>query len=188
MESAKNLGGLMEAVNRMKDEGGTPNVEGIASAFYSSEYDEKHPLRLVGRGSVRQWQVDGVTRDRILFQRERLGMTQEQLAQRIGVSLSTIKKRLKEPANFKSGEVRALCDVFGVSVNYLRGLDDIHSDLPEGGPLEADHMRALYEHHLTDEQRALISSMVVHLVSANRAKASNRQLFKAIIAESVKPV
>jgi transcriptional regulator with XRE-family HTH domain len=67
---------------------------------------------------------------------ERLGLSQEKLAEHLGVSQSLVSKWKRGRGMPKASEVRAMATLFGVTCDYL--LDD---DLPVMGPEETEYDR-----------------------------------------------
>ena len=59
--------------------------------------------------------------DRIRMHRARLHMTQTQLAERIGVSLTTISAIETGQTDPRVSRIAAIADALGVSVDYLLG-------------------------------------------------------------------
>ena len=149
----------------------------------AERYSEGHPFMLIEANDRRQAMVDDYVRKRICAERKTRGMNQATLAQMMGMSESTLKRRLRRPSTFTNDEARRLCDVFGTTVDYLRGDTDL--TIPESGELKPDHMRALYEHHLTDEQRELVSNIVIQCVRANKLQDEHKRLLEAVTAENV---
>lgn len=63
--------------------------------------------------------------DRIKFLREQLGMTQEELGEKIGVQKAAIQKYEKGSVkNIKRSSIKIMCDLFNVSPSYLMGWDE----------------------------------------------------------------
>lgn len=57
----------------------------------------------------------------IAAERTRVGMTQGQLADRIGVGVKTMSKYENNPGEIPARHLFNISDVFGVSVDYLIG-------------------------------------------------------------------
>ena len=60
--------------------------------------------------------------ERILRRREELGLTMEELAEKVGVTKSTVNKYEKGQIDMKVSTIRSLHDVLGLS--YIELLDD----------------------------------------------------------------
>ena len=61
--------------------------------------------------------------DRIAAERTRVGMTQEQLADKIGVAKKTMSKYEDNPGDIPARHLFIISDTFGVSIDYLVGRD-----------------------------------------------------------------
>ena len=63
--------------------------------------------------------------ERIKYLRESVGMTQDELGERIGVQKSAIVKYEKgKVENIKRSSIKTMADIFGVSPCYLMGFDE----------------------------------------------------------------
>lgn len=60
----------------------------------------------------------------IKVERARFGYSQTELAEMIGVSLQSIRNWEKDIGQCSGSNLLALCNVFGVSLDYLVGLTD----------------------------------------------------------------
>ena len=63
--------------------------------------------------------------ERIKYLRESVGLTQDELGERIGVQKSAIVKYEKgKVENIKRSSIKTMADIFGVSPCYLMGFDE----------------------------------------------------------------
>lgn len=63
--------------------------------------------------------------ERIKYLRESVGMTQDELGEKIGVQKSAIVKYEKgKVENIKRSSIKTMADIFGVSPCYLMGFDE----------------------------------------------------------------
>ena len=71
--------------------------------------------------------------ERIYNLRKRRGLSQEQLAEALGVSRQTVSKWERGAASPELGKLRAMAELFGVSLDELAGGGEARS-APEAGP------------------------------------------------------
>lgn len=60
----------------------------------------------------------------IVKERTRLGLSQSQLAERLGKSTMAVEKWEYDPSQIDGTTLRELSDFFGCSIDYLLGLTD----------------------------------------------------------------
>lgn len=98
-------------------------------------------LRLNGWARLRSWPLESSRPsmpsvphfpDRLRLHRNKLGLSQEQLGQRIGVSQNAISTWERGESSPQLPELLALAKLFDVAVPYLVGLADHPSGLPVG--------------------------------------------------------
>ena len=63
-------------------------------------------------------------KDRIAAVRKAAGLTQEQLGELLGVSQFSVSKYEREALDLNTDTLIRLCGIFGVSADYLLGLDE----------------------------------------------------------------
>lgn len=104
------------------------------------------------------------TADRIKFAREKIGMSQEELAKKLGLkSRSSIARIEKSGDDVTLKDVERLSDILGCSIPYLMGWDEGDSsvdgkDVTENFAKYADIIRQ-YE-KLNDHDRALVDNLI----------------------------
>lgn len=57
----------------------------------------------------------------IVSERTRIGLTQEQLAERVGVNECSVRRWEKDPTNIRVSKLLELSNLFGCSTDYLLG-------------------------------------------------------------------
>jgi len=78
--------------------------------------------------------------ERIALARDHVGLTQQQLAEKIGTIQRVISSWEREPVALRADHLSALADVLGVSTDFLLGRQDVKN---HGGP--AGKIRQVFE-------------------------------------------
>lgn len=134
------------------------------SEFRRPQFNKTNPLKVDVRGTLPESYYTRMASLAIKSLLSQKGMTQEDLAKKLGISRKTLSERINDPRKFTSTEVETICVEFGVTLDYLRG--ETMSETGTG-PLSPSEVAMFYEHHLTPEQRSTISSMVREMVGHN---------------------
>lgn len=82
--------------------------------------------------------IDGQVGNRLRVRRVTMGMSQEKLGERVGLTFQQIQKYEKGANRIGAGRLFELAHILGVPVNYF--YDDVLDQIsPEGGPQESAH-------------------------------------------------
>lgn len=93
---------------------------------------------------------------RIVDLREKVGMTQTELANKMGLDKSTMSKVENGTRKVSSDELRKLSNIFDVSADYLLGKKDVDKPLSKNQKLVAYSI----DPDISDEERRDIIEMV----------------------------
>lgn len=102
------------------------------------------------------------TNERIKTLREKYGYTQEELAQRLGLTKNAISLYEHGKRNPSIETLEALCDIFNVTMDYLTGNSDTTEVIPEIDFFLNDDERILIEVYRKSDSttRALIQHLI----------------------------
>lgn len=107
-------------------------------------------------------------KDTLSYYRQSNGLSQRELAKKIGVSASTIGM-YESGQRFPKPEIEeALADIFNVSLNNLRGIDEEKHSIPEYDPDIQEW--AMLLPRLTPEQKASLLNTARLFVQMNESK------------------
>ncbi len=100
--------------------------------------------------------------------REKTGLTQTELGERLGVSQRVIANWERKPVALRAEQLAALADALSVSADFLLGRLDAKSPFPKG------RLREVFEkaHKLPRTQQNLIVDMVEAYVDRFHSKTS----------------
>ena len=135
--------------------------------FKQPTFNESHPLRIDERGTLANVFYYESAKQQLKALIERDGIDQTILATKLGMSRETLNRRVNNPVKFTRDELDVICKEFGVTTDYIRGVT--HKTMGTGA-LAPNELAMFYEHYLTDEQRATISSIVREMVGHNEAQ------------------
>ena len=97
--------------------------------------------------------------DRIKYLREKVGLTQEELGEKIGVQKSAIRKYEKgEVENIKRSSVKIMADLFGVTASYLMFGEDLEGDAATLATAEERELIRIYRELNATGQTTLIGT------------------------------
>lgn len=86
--------------------------------------------------------IDGQVGNRLRVRRVTMGMSQEKLGERVGLTFQQIQKYEKGANRIGAGRLFELAHILGVPVNYF--YDDVLDQIsPEGGPQESAHAHVM---------------------------------------------
>jgi transcriptional regulator with XRE-family HTH domain len=122
---------------------------------YMSEKGPYNPAMPMGRPTTKARTPMG---ERIASAREQAGLTQKQLAEKLGTSQRVVTYWEREPVALKAEQLSALAEALGVSGDFLLGRD---AAKPRGqGP--AGRLRLLFERasKLSRAQQAKVAEFV----------------------------
>jgi transcriptional regulator with XRE-family HTH domain len=71
---------------------------------------------------------------RLTQAREQAGLTQQQLADKLGTSQRAVARWERDPIALRPDQLTALASVLGVSLDYLAGIPDAPEPAPKGPP------------------------------------------------------
>ena len=114
------------------------------------------------------------TGEKIREGRANLGITQTELAEKIGVTLRTISKYEKQGVMPRGANLQKLAEVLGVSIAYLSN-DEIVD--PAYGLEESPYIesaRAVYGGDVPEEDKELFFQAVTEAYFANKQRASEK--------------
>lgn len=89
------------------------------------------------------------------------------LGEQWGVGKTKARDMVHHPEDMDPWQVRQLCDLCGVTLEWLRGWEDVNA---YGKHETAETVAAMYS-HLSNEDRALVSSMLTRLLGADAVDA-----------------
>ena len=92
----------------------------------------------------------------ILYYRKKLGLTQRELADRLGVRNSAISNWEKEQNSPDIETLFAMCNIFGISIADIYGIDSQSSSVSTTSPLAPDEEK-LIEDYRTPWRRLRLS-------------------------------
>ena len=97
--------------------------------------------------------------ERIKEFREKAGLTQEQLGEKIGVQKSAIRKYEKGSVeNIKRSSIKTMAQLFGVTPSYLMWGDERDSDTPspQSPASDRDRVAAIFSSLTEENQKRLL--------------------------------
>jgi transcriptional regulator with XRE-family HTH domain len=132
-------------------------MQAVSSIFQKGGYGDG--LMAGGRPRTRQGTEFG---QRLSEMRQQAGLTQTQLAEKIGVSQKVVTYWERESIGLKAEQLVAVADALGVKVDSLLGRDD---PKPKGGPM--GKTRQIFEQvsTLPRRQQERIASVVEALIA-----------------------
>lgn len=103
----------------------------------------------------------GIRGDRVLLARRQVGIDQQELARRIGVSYPYISKIERgHVSNVTVEVVEKLAIALGISISHLLDLTDVPL-LDDGAPIEASADRLIFEVRDAEMRRAIIELIAI---------------------------
>jgi transcriptional regulator with XRE-family HTH domain len=108
---------------------------------------------------------------RLAQAREQAGLTQQQLADKLGTSQRALARWERDPIALRPDQLTALAGILGVSLDYLAGLPDTPEPAPKGPP---GKLRRVFEkaRKLSRSQQNRIVEMVEAYVDRFSSKKS----------------
>lgn len=101
------------------------------------------------------------TADRIKFAREKIGMSQEELAKRLGLkSRSSIARIEKSGDDVTLKDVERLSDILGCSIPYLMGWEDEEEKVSEQKLTTKEQQFIEAYSRLSEEQQGLVDNLM----------------------------
>ena len=103
--------------------------------------------------------------------REKAGLTQTELGQKLGISQRVVANWERKPVALRAEQLAALADALGVTADYLLGRPDARQPAPKGPP---GKLRVAFEkaYQLPRNQQNRIVEFVEAYVDRYAAKAS----------------
>jgi transcriptional regulator with XRE-family HTH domain len=103
--------------------------------------------------------------------REKAGLTQTELGQKLGISQRVVANWERKPVALRAEQLAALADALGVTADYLLGRPDAKQPAPKGPP---GKLRVAFEkaHKLPRHEQNQIVKFVEAYVSQYTSKAS----------------
>lgn len=108
---------------------------------------------------------------RMAAAREKAGLTQTELGQKLGISQRVVANWERKPVALRAEQLAALADALGVTADYLLGRPDAKQPAPKGPP---GKLRLAFEkaHKLPRHEQNQIVKFVEAYVSQYTSKAS----------------
>ncbi len=103
--------------------------------------------------------------------REKAGLTQTELGQKLGISQRVVANWERKPVALRTEQLAALADALGVTADYLLGRPDARQSAPKGPP---GKLRVAFEkaYQLPRNQQNRIVEFVEAYVARYASKAS----------------
>lgn len=132
-----------------------PDPKHPLAGFYARSWDrvanEFHLPKDIDRVGTRL--QDEAVSERIARLAGERGLTQGEIASKMGVSGDTVSRMFLEPSGAKLENVTSLLDILGCTVEQLRG---------EDSPRPSDEISSMYD-DLSETSREMVSKMVQRL-------------------------
>lgn len=128
--------------------------------------DPMHPLKVDGLVEEHLADSKSIPQCRLEEAFKASGKQIQEWAAACGHGRNWPSKCLKDPSQMTADDVATTCELIGCTLDYLRGW----ANKPQGSasdPLEKDVIATYYGYHLDDDQRRLVSELVLQLVSSN---------------------